>query len=70
LALPLDGFAFHLEADRPPRIAFTDRIADNPATWQFAQFRPGPTFRLAVAIQRPNTAELAVSYRPFVPHVG
>jgi 4'-phosphopantetheinyl transferase len=66
LSLPLDGFAFDLETDRPG-IAFNERIADQPAAWQFARHRPGPDHALAVAIHRADKDDLAVVYRPIVP---
>ena len=52
LALPLDQFAFALDGDRPPTIAFGPAIADDPARWQFFQAWPLPRHRLAVAVER------------------
>jgi 4'-phosphopantetheinyl transferase len=51
LSLPLDGFSMRLDT-RPVGIRFTDAIDDDPRTWQFAQFTPGPRYQLAVALRR------------------
>jgi 4'-phosphopantetheinyl transferase len=51
LALPLRQFTFVRHADRPPAIEFGE-LADDPASWQFAQFCPTPDHRLAIAIRR------------------
>jgi 4'-phosphopantetheinyl transferase len=69
LAVPLADFAFHLEAGRPPRITFSERLPDDPDRWQFVPFRPQPTHGIAVAIRRPPGADLAVVARHFVPQV-
>jgi 4'-phosphopantetheinyl transferase len=68
LALPLDGFAFHLTGDSS-RITFTDKIDDDPAAWQFARCRPGPDHALAAAIRRPNEPDVDIVVRPLVPSV-
>jgi 4'-phosphopantetheinyl transferase len=52
LSLPLDGFSIHLDPDGPPRISFASTIPDDAASWQFAQFRPSPTHRMALAVRR------------------
>jgi 4'-phosphopantetheinyl transferase len=70
LALPLDGFAFDLDQPGPLRIAFAATLADDPAAWQFAQFRAGPVHPLAVAIHRPGAADLTITWRAIVPQVG
>lgn len=64
LSLPLDGFSIHLEGHRPPRITFAPSIADDPSSWQFAQFDPGPRHRLALAVRRQGP-DLTIRIRPF-----
>jgi 4'-phosphopantetheinyl transferase len=49
LALPLGDFAFQL--GDPVRIAFTERIADDPASWRFERLEPSAGHKLAVAIR-------------------
>lgn len=67
LSLPLDGFSM-LADTTPVGIRFTDAIDDDPRTWQFAQFTPGPRYRLAVALRRrgPDRAILVREFRPAV----
>lgn len=52
LSLPLNGFSMHLDDGGPPRISFAATIDDDSSSWQFAQFDPTPTHRLAVAVRR------------------
>lgn len=68
LALPLDGFAFHLTGDSS-RITFTEKIADDPAAWQFARRRLGADHALAAAVRRPGETDLDLVVRPLVPAV-
>jgi 4'-phosphopantetheinyl transferase len=59
LAIPLDQFAFLLDA---PSIAisFDARLNDDPKAWQFARFRrPGP-HALALAVKRGDAPDLDV----------
>ena len=51
LSLPLDQFAFHLEAGRAPRISFDPRMGDEPEAWQFVQVRLGVEHPAAVAVR-------------------
>jgi 4'-phosphopantetheinyl transferase len=51
LSLPLDGFSMQLGAGAPS-IRFAATIDDDPATWQFAQFRPTARHHMAVAVRR------------------
>jgi 4'-phosphopantetheinyl transferase len=52
LSIPLDGFAVHLEPDRPIRISFAARLDDDPEAWQLEQLAPTSSHRLAVALRR------------------
>ncbi|MGQ0506175.1 MAG: 4'-phosphopantetheinyl transferase family protein [Myxococcaceae bacterium] len=67
LALPLDQFSFHLEA-QPIRISFGPKILDDPESWQFHQFHPTGEHLMATAIRRePGTAEIPITVRETVP---
>jgi len=65
LALPLDGFAFDLQSGRPPRISFTERVADDPEAWQFVQFRPSKSHKVAIAIRCSAGVRLTFTARRF-----
>ena len=67
LALPLDRFAFHLAPERAPAIQIDEAIGDDPATWQFVQFQPGPLHVLAVAIRRLDGREATVRFFSTIP---
>ncbi len=61
LALPLDGFAFDLDAsDGVPRIAIDSSLCDDAAGWQFVQLRPTPRHQVAVALRRGSDGDLRV----------
>jgi 4'-phosphopantetheinyl transferase len=49
LACPLDSFAFGLD---PIAIQFRADLADDPAAWQFLQWRPTPLHLVALAVRR------------------
>ncbi len=67
LAIPLDRFAFHLVPGRAPAIQIDEALGDDPATWQFVQFRPGPAHLLAVAIRRLDGREATVRFFSTIP---
>ena len=52
LALPLNQFTFLRTPGQAPTIEFAPELHDAAASWQFAQFWPTPTHRMAVAIRR------------------
>ncbi|HEY0143900.1 MAG TPA: 4'-phosphopantetheinyl transferase superfamily protein [Thermoanaerobaculia bacterium] len=52
LSLPLDKFSFHYDDDRAVGIAIDPSLADDPARWQFWQFRPSPDYLVAVCAER------------------
>ncbi len=70
LAIPLDQFSFHLGEDGPVRISFDARLEDDPATWQFAQYRPTERHKMAVGVQRGTGPDLGIVVRKTVPLVG
>lgn len=51
LSLGLSQFAFTLAEDRPT-IAFEPGFGDDPATWDFRQFRVDPHFLIAAGVRR------------------
>ena len=67
LSLPLDQFAFHLEAGRAPRISFDPRMGDEPEAWQFVQLRLGAEHPAAVAVRRTRGLPLTVRCQHTVP---
>jgi 4'-phosphopantetheinyl transferase len=69
LALPLARFAFVFDQDTAPRVEFDPDLGDDPATWQFARFRPTPMHRLAVAVRR-SGPDLPIEVRDVVPDVS
>lgn len=64
LSLPLDGFSMLLDGLGPPRVCFLPSLPDDPASWQFAQFRPTPRHCLAVAVRR-RGVDRAIHLREF-----
>jgi 4'-phosphopantetheinyl transferase len=69
LSLPLDQFSFHLDEGGPVRITLDPRLADEPASWQFALFRPTGRHVMAVSIRRGRDPALAIALRETVPLV-
>jgi 4'-phosphopantetheinyl transferase len=70
LSLPLDQFAFGLEAGRPARISFDPRLVDEPSHWQFVRFRPSTRHAAALAVRLPADASLSVRFQRTVPLQG
>jgi 4'-phosphopantetheinyl transferase len=62
LALPLRHFSFLLDGTDSPTVAFAPELDDDPASWQFALFRPTDSHRLAVAVRR-HGADLPIVIR-------
>ncbi|MDB4930695.1 MAG: 4-phosphopantetheinyl transferase [Myxococcaceae bacterium] len=53
LAIPLDRFAFELDAaDGVVRVALDPSLEDDATAWQFARVRPTPRHQVAVAVRR------------------
>ncbi len=69
LAIPLDQFSFLLDAGAPIRIAFDPRLADDAASWQFAQFALAPTHRASAAVRRGAGPDVRFVVRATVPLV-
>ena len=61
LAIPLDRFAFDLDApDNVVRVALDPSLGDDAPSWQFARLRPTPRHQLALALRRGADADLRV----------
>ena len=69
LALPLGQFAFIRSSDGAPRIEFAPELHDDPAGWQFAQFWPTATHRMAVAVRRTG-ADIPIVVTDTIPEVA
>lgn len=68
LALPLGQFTFIRSDGRAPCIEFAPELHDDPASWQFAQFWPTATHRMAVAVRRTGD-DLPIVVSQVVPEV-
>jgi 4'-phosphopantetheinyl transferase len=67
LSLPLDKFGFHYPDDRAVEIAIDAELADDPARWQFWQFRPTPEYMVALCAERAGATSPKVIARKIVP---
>lgn len=67
ISLGLQRFAFDLAGPGTPRVRFAPDLHDDPEGWQFAQDRPGPDHRAAVAVRAPRGEPLRWSFRRTVP---
>jgi 4'-phosphopantetheinyl transferase len=63
LSISLQDFAFRTAAGQEPEISFADGFQDDPAAWNFAQRWFRNRFALAVAIRRPRSRLLDISWR-------
>jgi 4'-phosphopantetheinyl transferase len=60
---PLDCIAFE-----PSGVKFGAALGDDPAHWQFAQWKPTSRHLLALALRRPSTAGMTLIKRAVTPH--
>ncbi len=67
VSLPLEQFSFHLERSHSIQISFDPRLADDPSSWQFAQFHPTQRHVMAVALRRGRDPDLDIQIRQTVP---
>jgi len=65
LALPLDGFAFHLGPGGAARITFSPRIDDDPFSWKFTRFVLKERHKVALAVRRPPGGDAVLTLRPW-----
>ena len=66
LSLPLDGFWFELDGDRP-RIRFAATCPDRSERWYFEQRQPTASHKLALAVSMRQEAAPAIRQRWVVP---
>lgn len=66
LSLPLDGFWFEL-GGAAPRIRFSARCPDRAERWHFAECRPTPSHKLALAVATPASTPPTIRWRWAVP---
>jgi len=69
LSLPLDKFSFHYPHANAVRIVIDDELADDPARWQFWQFRPSSQHLVAVCAERIQGQDASVVIRRVIPMV-
>ena len=67
LELPLEKFAFDLDADPKIEIAFAPPIQDDFKVWQFGRMNLSPLHRAAWAIRRTNLEEIAIEVVETIP---
>jgi 4'-phosphopantetheinyl transferase len=67
LSLPLDKFCFHYPDDHAVEIAIDPELADEPARWQFWQFRPRSEYLVAVCAERVGAQSPSLIVRQAVP---
>ncbi|MEA2491979.1 MAG: 4-phosphopantetheinyl transferase [Acidobacteriota bacterium] len=66
LSLPLDKFGFHYPDVDAVELEIDPALDDDPARWQFWQFRPSPEYLVAVCAERLG-AEPVLTVRKTVP---
>ena len=67
LSLPLDRFSFHYPNDHTVELAIHPELADEPARWQFWQFRPRLEYLVAICAERVGSQSSSLIVRQTVP---
>jgi len=67
LSLPLDKFSFQYRHDRAVEIAIDPELADDPARWQFWQFRLSTEYLVAICAERTGVQSPSLTVRQTVP---
>jgi 4'-phosphopantetheinyl transferase len=67
LSLPLDKFGFRYPHDHAVEIAIHPELADDPARWQFWQFRPAPEYLVAICAERTGARSPQLIVRQAIP---
>ncbi len=67
LSLPLDKFSFEYPDDHTVEIAIHPELADDPARWQFWQFRPTSEYLVAICAERVGGRSPSLIVRQAVP---
>lgn len=67
LSLGLDKFSFHYPNDLAVQISIHPELADEPARWQFWQFRPRPEYLVAICAERVGAQSPRLIVRQAIP---
>jgi len=67
LSLPLDKFSFHYPDDHAVELAIHPELADDPARWQFWQFRPTSEYLVAICAERVGAQSPSLIVRQAIP---
>jgi len=67
LSLPLDKFSFHYPDDHAVELAIHPELADDPARWQFWQFRPTSEYLVAICAERIGAQSPSLIVRQAIP---
>lgn len=67
LSIPLDKFSFHYPHDGAVEIVIHPELKDDPARWQFWQFRPMPEYLVAICAERVDPQSPAIVVRRAIP---
>jgi 4'-phosphopantetheinyl transferase len=67
LSLPLDKFSLHYPDNHAVEIAIDPELADDPARWQFWQFRPRSEYLVAICAERVGAQSPCLTVRQAVP---
>ena len=67
LSLPLDKFSFHYPDDLAVELAIRPELADDPARWQFWQFRPRSEYLVAICAERVGSQPPSLIVRQAIP---
>jgi 4'-phosphopantetheinyl transferase len=67
LSLPLDKFSFSYPHSRGVEIVIHPDLADDPARWQFWQFRPSSNYLLAVCAERMKREAITLVVSKVIP---
>lgn len=67
LSLPLDQFAFHFPSDDAVALTIDPELGDDPARWEFRQFRPSDEYVTALCLERMPSLRSRIVVRRAVP---
>ncbi|HEX5420343.1 MAG TPA: 4'-phosphopantetheinyl transferase superfamily protein, partial [Gammaproteobacteria bacterium] len=70
LAIPFDRFCFRYPNEGAVELTMDLSLKDDPAHWQFWQFRPSPRHVVAVCAERPYESHSSLIFRESIPGVG
>ena len=67
LSIPLNSFEIKMNPDRPPWVSFSDGVYGHEADWRFLQIRFGHSFHIALALNKPQSKEVTVTFSIITP---